>query len=594
MNRRPVSRSCAAVLSLLLTAHAWAAPADQGPQALAAYVPARAVCFAAWAGRSNIGPGGSRWNDSTTGRLLADLQLDRWSRDVLPGLVPMGPNAAGAKDLLLDLGRTIVSHAWENESAFFSLGRGMDDNASFQPHLCFLIRFPDEASAAAAAKDLQDRVDQIAQGNPIPNTRLFNSGRVIALEFHPVEERSPLVNPAENNISLAGSPRFTAGLSQTASTDAQDTRALVLHVDLDRVWTLAIEENEENENFSRNLSLLGLTDAHAVTLSSSLTSAKEAGSWRSSSFIDMAPSAERKGLLGALSTTRPANPQILQGIPSEAVSFLSFSVDLSDWVRRLKSEGESVKVGFANQVEAWLNFSSAMLGVQVPALVKEFPVDWAFYSLPSSTTGYDHVAICRPADATAFETKLTSLAQGVRRFLLAQRKDLQPLTVDRHPGSEGEITLLTGPSLTLAWGVTNGYLLLTTDEDALRRAMTRTSQALTSETHSALPQVTARLASQSAAQISYARVPDTIQSLYASWGYTLHRAGNVKPWVFDLPFPTAEALTSASTPTVAIRWSDDAGWHWVSQAPYPGGELYSAFWSLLVGPDSLPEHFKRR
>lgn len=552
----------------------WSRAAE--PMPLADRVPAGVLFYTAWAGQNAMPP---EFADTHVSLLLNALNLDGWTQDGLFQMLPPNASANPAVPLLVDLAKTIVRYAWENSSAVYSNGRGMTEALQPAPHLCFLIRFPDNDAADDAERDIQDRITAIIGGEAIPNLRLFRSGATLALTANDTTDTSPL---AELRKPLASDPEFIAAFERTAR--AGDTPAVRTYVNLERVWLYADEYNLDNPEYERNMAIAGLKQARAVVLSAGPNGAD----WSSNLFIQMDPN--RSGILGAVATPRPVSGDLLAGVPATATSVLTFSADAADLLRRLQTEGERFSRGFSRQVLGAVNLAGAVLGVNAIDLVSNIGPDFVLYALPASpdeAKGFDYILLTKPRNAANLATSLFTVGQSLQRLILAQRPDLPALIVNQAEKAGATLYTAAVGSFTAAWTAADGYFVFATSDATLQRALTSMNAPRLTD-HEPFRQAVARLGAPDGASLGYANLAATLSPMHAAWTHAFSgQFPNLPPNLRHLPIPSLEQLKPHTTLAVSATWADDAGLHYRALSPYPGAEMFSSSFGLLIGPDSV-------
>lgn len=546
---------------------------------LSEQVPAGVLVFSSWAGRSNVP---KEFADTHFSLLLTALNLPAWADDKIPEMLP--PEAAGnpAFDSLYDLAKTIVNYAWENTSAVYSLGPGMNEQLQPEPQICFIIRFDDDRAADAAERDIQDRITAIAGGEAIPNIRLFRKDNTLAFTANDAVEKSPL-DPIEAPLST--NERFANSVKRNAGTAAGGAGGVNLYLNLERAWSLSDENNAEDPEYQRNMLITGAKHAKAILL----TAGQDGKDWGSRVFVTLDP--KRSGLLGAMTVNRPVDSAIYRGVPKSATSVSVVSLDFADVISRVKSEGEQVKKGFSQQADAWIGLIGGLLSVNVAELTGNFGTDLALYALPSTSgTSFDFVLLTKPKDTAKVDQQLWGLSQGVQRLLMTQRPDVPRLNLQR-----GEVTSVEMPDpsgkgsiLAPAWASKDGYLLLAANKDIVTRAISEMGKGVLADSGD-FSAAKARLGAPAGASFGYSDLAKTLSPMYAEWTYTFAQAGSgIHPNLKKLPIPTEAQLSPHSAPIVSATWVDDDGLHYRSIAPYPAAEMFSSTLALVAGRNSLP------
>lgn len=580
--RQQLSRTASIALltlSTLALAHRSFGASTRPELPLADQVPAGVVFYLGWAGQASLG---DAWSRAKAAQLLASLDLSGWTED---GLYKMlDPQAAGdpATPVFIELLRSVMEYAWKFPSAVYSNGPGLSETLEPAPHLCFLVRFPDDAEAAAAETDIQDRISSIVGGQPIPNVRFFRQGSTLAMSVNDTSDVSPLAPLAK---PLALDPAAVEAFAQCRQGGV--VPAAHAYLNLERIWTLVDENNLDDPNHERNMTILGLRKARTLALTAGLSE----GDWASTLYIHTDP--DRTGVLGALMAPRVADAELLARVPASAVSVLAFTVDGPDVLRRLQTEGERVSRGFSRQVLGSINLIGAILGVSSMDLLRNLGPQFLLYALPAEGTGFSYVLLTRPQAPDQLATSLFTIAQSAGRILLAQRPDL-PMVVTNRIELAGRpvFTVAAGP-ITLAWTVVDDCILMTTGTDSLERA----SQAMNEPKLAGSPEFRARLGrlnAPSGATLGFSQLPQTIETLYNAWSYAFTRQiPNPNPRLQHLPLPDAPTLRAHATPLISALWTDDTGIYYRTLGPFPGADVFSANFALLAGPESVLENLRR-
>lgn len=545
---------------------------------LAEQVPAGALFFASWSGKSNLP---KDFADTHLSMLLTALNLPTWVDEKFADLLPPAASSNPAYTSLVDLAKTIVEYAWENTSAVYSLGPGMTEQLRPEPHMCFIVRFPTAAAADAAERDIQDRITAIAGGEAIPNIRLFRNGTTLAFSANDAVDKSPL-DPIESPLSTEA--RFADSVQRNAAPGG-----VTLYVNLERAWSLADENNLENPDYERNLKILGLKAARSILLSA----APDGKDWGSNVFVSMDPN--RTGILGALTTTRPTDPAVYKGVPRSATSVSVVSLDFNDILTRAKTEGETFQKGLGQQVEAVVGMAGGFLNVNVAELFGSMGTDYALFALPTTgpsdaATPFDFLLVSKPKNPAKVDLQLWGLAQGLNRFLVSQGEKMPKLNLVR-----GDITSVELPDpagkgaiFSPTWAIKDGYLLMGASKDTVARAISEIVKGTLADSD-VFSAAKARLRAPAIASYGYSDISQTLAPMYDAWAFTANLAGNaLHPNFKKLPVPTRAQLAPHSTTIVSANWVDDAGLHYRSIAPYPAADAFSSTFALVAGKHSLP------
>lgn len=550
----------AAAIAFLLATSAFA----QDTKSLIDLVPADSLFLLHWAGSTNT----PAYANSKLLTLLTAMKLPEWWDTTLPTLLPEQARGTPQASAALDLAKALATYATENESILFSTGEGVTDDLKSEPQLSFILRFPTEATAREAEKNIQDLITGIVADNPIPNARFFRKGADLAVTFKDLTDRSPLEPP---KLPITDSPTYRAAAHELGHPDAP----VQGYFNFDKGLALAEQQHDGEPDFERNLKVLGLRSLHAVALHAWFDGAD----FSSHTFFALDPAADRHGLVGALATTRPST-DLTPAIPATALSVTTFTLDLPDLLDRIKREGDAVKPGFSRQADSVIALAAGALGLQLAEFLPNWGKDFALVTLPSAANDgtFNYLFISKPADADKAKAHLNNLAAGINRVLLMQKSPLAPLTF-----TPGDISTLSSPLLpagvSLAWATTpRGYLLISLSPAAIDQALHATDPLN-------LAAIRARLEAPEEAAISWSNLPASAEPMYVAWSAFLARKASASPhWLSALPRPTLAQLKPLLAPSASATWVTDTGLHYRTLTPFPGAEALSPLWSLILRP----------
>jgi hypothetical protein len=518
--------------------------------------------------------------------------------------------------------RTIADYAWTNTAAVYSLGKGVNDQLNPAAHFCFIIAFPDRQSADDAERDIQGRITAIIGGEAIPNVAMYRRENMLALTVHDTGGASPL---DKLKSPLSEDDRFRAAASHALP---GEPGAIALYQNLTRTWEMLDEERGGEAEYERNMRISGLRHAHSLFISAG-TDGKD---WLSTVYLGVepvktsalppasapasgpssqeaagsteargtTPSAvtredELRGLLGFFTSHRAFDERLYAGVPRAALSMNSLSFDLADLYARVKAEGEVAQPGFSDRTEAWVGMFAGALGVNVNDFVTNIGPDFALYSLPgaggsggSGGSGFDYVLVTQPKDPAKADQQMLALGKGIQRLILTQRSDLPKVTIDRATVGGLTLTTLDNGVLSPSWAIKNGYLVMTPNRRTLNSALAEMDKGSINDVPE-FGQLRQRLKAPAGASFGYADLPKSLSQMYANWIYTANLAGKrIPPPLKILPLPGGLDLEKNTAPAASATWVDDGGLVFRSVSPYPGGELLSATFGLVAGPNSLP------
>lgn len=566
----PKTRRLASLLALLVAARAWAASPP-----LADRVPAAALAYAAWPGTGTL----QGFNDTHFGHLAAAMNL----RAVVHQAVLQQHPQADGNPVVADiesLVEGVAKYAWENPCAVYTLGKGVSDDLATAPHFCCMIDFGTPDAATNAERDVQSRLDRLVQGNPIPNVRFFKSGSVLALDLNSPTERNPLA-PLEQPIT--GDPKFQAAQAKVAAADA--TPALFVFANLEHIWPLIDEGNQENAEYALGMAVIGTKGATALAL----TARPDGNDWHTRAFLQLSPQAS--GAVGALATTRPASPDVFAGVPASCSSATTFSLDPARALAIAKVQGNAIQPGVGTQIDAWVQLGGAMLNVDLRRFLQDLGPTVTLLTIPTKgdPTTFRYAVMLCPTDAGKTQAQLRTLLEGVDRLITARNPNFPRPQV----AQEGAATTVSAGPVKLAWASDGKHLYVAQDALTLANLLDESS-AKPLSADAGFADLARRLNAPPGATLSYTDYTASVVAMLQAWKYEAQQEpAKFHPDLQAILWPPVEAFRAEQAPGLSATWVETDGLRYECIAPYPGAEALHPLLSVLIGEHSPRRTFKR-
>lgn len=538
-------------------------------QAMADRVPADAMIYVGWNGSRDMGPS---YAGSHLKAVLDASDVPELFNQFLPAVMNRigkeDRDAADAMQLAAEIGKDL----WSYPSAFFFGGLNMAQGQPPTPKAGILIRAG--ADSRAVMQRLSGPVQKAQAELPFPLT-LTQSGDVVAV----------LIGYAQADLpgGAVKSLSSTAAFTKTAAMVQKDA-VIAAYLDNEKLLTL-IEtgvqmsgDPQAAQMWPKMKDALGISGLKQAMF----TAGFDGKGWQGNVFIG-APQ-PRTGLL-ALLDAKPISDETLKLIPKNARNASAASLDLARVLVEIRNAIQKVEPRARQQMDQVLADISRKLGVDIEKdLINGLGSEWASYVSP--TVGGNNVlglvTINHLKDPAKAEKALAKLADIGNQMLGDSMRDAEVKITLRHEVvNRVKITYLATPFITPAWTVRDGNLYVALYPQVLVAAAQQGGKGeslLDNPDFVALRKSLLGAKGAAASGISFVDLPKAAPESYGVWLLVSRLAGFGD--LFGVPSPSMilpplDVLTQNLTPAGGAAWSDAAGWHWRSNAPFPGSEIFA-------------------
>lgn len=557
------------VIVLVAWAQAFAQP-------LADRVPADAIVYVGWSGSRDMGPG---YAGSHLKAVLDQSDIPEFVNEFLPAVMKRigqeDRDAAEAMQLASEIGKDL----WQYPSAFFFGGINLAGQQP-APKAGVLIRAG--ADSRAVMQRLTGPVEKARAELPFPLT-LVQSGDVVAVLVG--YQQADL--PAGAAKSLSAAPEFVRAVAST-----QKDAVVAAYLDGEKLLAL-IEmgvqmsgDPNAAQMYPKIKAALGVENLKQAMF----TAGFDGKGWQRNIFVG-APQ-PRTGLL-ALFDAKPVSDDAIRLIPQNARTASAASFDLTRALAEIRGSIEKIDPGVRQQLDQTLANISQQLGLDIERdLIGAMGNEWASYMSP--TVGGNNflgaVGINRlrdPAKAEQALGKLTDIANNILADKL-RGEDVR-ISLRRETIGGLKITYLATPFVTPTWTIKNGnlYIALYPQVAATAAGLAgKGGSLLDNPDFAAMRKTLAGGKGAAPSAISFNDLPKAAPDTYAMWLAVSRLAGFGDMFGVPSPamiLPPLDVLAQHLTPSGSAAWSDAAGWHWRSTAPFPGSEI--------LGTDPISAYF---
>ena len=557
-------------LSLMATP---AAAAPPGP--LADRVPGDAVVYLGWTGAATPNAG------YETSHLKAVIDaggakqlVDQWLPALVRRVADRDRDAAAVIQHVLRVGGPL----WRHPAAIYLGGA---DFATKPPTPKAALLCDAGLDAASLAHELSVAVAQIPAepGLPPPVVKTYGTLVVVAFGTAAQVEAAYVKPPADG---LTTRPRYVAAMGQVASPSTEvvayvDVAGTVKQIDAATGRNATPEQANQWAAARDALDLAGVESA-------ALAAGFQGRDWCEQTFVGFAPNRPPP----ALFRSTPLDPACLAVVPKSANSFSASRLDLgtvADGVRTVLSRvdprrGAADYDGAVAQVNrlAGLDVRRDLLG--------SLGDTWVAYTDPAvgGPGLLGGVAVNKLRDPAKFDAASAQLARRAAALLATQLKggDVD-VTVDfrETPAAGTTIHYLAVPFVAPAWAVKGGNVYFgfyPQTAAAAVEAADRKGPSIADRPEYA--DLLRRLGDHPAETVSFQDLTPTAPTAYSSLLSTARLYLGVAD-LYGVPTPAMVVpplakLTAELDPAGSVSWSDAAGWHAKSLAPFPGSESLGA------------------
>lgn len=325
------------------------------------------------------------------------------------------------------------------------------------------------------------------------------------------------------------------------------------------------------------------------------------GEWASEAILE-APAADRKGMLATLLSPRTGPDPLISRVPADAIAFGTVHFDLPTLLKQGIDLATEINPQTPEQLEFVWSKVTAFTGVKIREdLLDQLGTDSVMYEVPSvakptdkgASTSSSVVVIHKARDAKKVFQSIYLATKSVQNFLVMQGKSspqLPKLTLNRASTPDGatvlsinikfsEATLAQAPMAAsfgdVAVAEKDGLVFFGTTE-AVRQALVPPSSNIT--TASTYRDLLTRLGSPANASVGFYDLPRSVGAFKAQLMEVVDLIEKQHALEVDAR-PMITAIFDAVQPQIApggqASWTDDAGYHFRSVVPFPGGEVFA-------------------
>ncbi len=553
-------------------------------QPLADRVPADAIVYIGWQG-SQAMP--AAYAESHLKAVVDASNFGALIGDFVPRLVERlghgNPDVAPVMKMITTFGTPL----WQHPSAIYFSAVEFKPVGPGRPHLAILCQAGADADALLA--QLKPIIDS-AEGAPFP-VKAFKAGEIVVLSLGYDKESDAL---AVAGKGLPANTRFQQAIGQV-----QKDPVAIVYIDAEAVLTQVNDgvatsgQPREVAQWGKIRDALGLPGLKQIIL----TGGFDGRDWSTQAFIG-AP-APRVGLPAFLES-KPISDEGLKLIPQSSLAAGVERLDLAammDLVRSIVAQTDASAVADFEKSTAQVN---KVLGFDLRKdLFEALGNEWTYYFNPAG--GGDPAGLVivnrltKPVEAERSLNQLELLARN------ALARAPQGMAINLSQSKVGQLTVhaISMPQASLSWTISGGTLYFATSTQGLTSAIENAGKGKTMLDNAEFAALRKRLGGGQAMSVSYADLPKTAATIYpalrllADFGFGYARRMGIQPP--DGVFPPFERLAAHLGATASFTWMDEAGWHYRSQAPFPGstalspnGMLTSAGSSAMVVSIMLP------
>ncbi len=569
-----MSRIYQLVIVLLATCTGAAVAQPQTP--LADRVPAGSLLYVGWAGTEDLS---ARYGGTKTEALLAKSNLPEAFGEYLPELLDAlareEPDARPFVDFAKQVGSVMVTKPWA-----FAFG-GVDFNSELNdgdplPRLIFVCEAGDQAGELRAA--LTGFLTDIGTPELVTLVREDAGFVYMALGYNDLDLAELA---AAGGASLANAESFSNGVGSLGDGFQQGT-LMSFFVDLPAtLWFIeeamladGIQEREFRQ-FQQAMDVSGLRSLGVIAASAGF----ENNDFVQSSFLGL--NGEPEGLLRLLPAPGEGlAPQTLARVPLDATVVAATRFELDELLPLVRTVVQTFDPESAGQVEQGLTFANMFAGANVEEdVLNQLSGSWAAFISPS--TGQDIIAgvvTHTPDDPAKLSRALRSMSlnlSSIGNAQLRQETDGLVSIPGRSLQRDGiEWLILNTPVLAPTWGMTGDSLTLALNPQT---AIASNTVAGGFGESAAVASLMSLADGNTPMSISYADLPAMAPATYPGFlaldqlafglGDLFGDYLRTKPPV--AVFPTLPDVMNHLSPSMAVAWVDDQGYHARSVEPFP-------------------------
>lgn len=535
-------------------------------------IPANAVMVAMW--------GGTQTPEFQSSKLAKVLASDAWQK-LWGEQVPEALKATGEETIVEKYKKTLgyLKDATDHAMAVYLLAPPTPDG---EPTIVGLIDGGDKADELAA---MIEKLREEEKGEKPPTmTKIGNVLMVASVEQLP-----------EVKENFTASPSYQTAIKAMGQPLAFTPSAFV-HLEMAKPISMLQGIGKDGPGKQRADLLLngvGFKTLHSFTFRAGIDSG---GDWASEAFIH-APAAERKGLIGSLFTPRSGPEPLLSRVPADVIAVEAVEFDLPT----LLNDGIKLATEMNPETPQELDFIwskvTAVTGVKLKEeFLDQFGAHWIVYETSPAAPGQSGqiVAINKARNGKKVLQSVYQLCKSAQNFLVMQgnqNPQLPKLLLARSKTADGalllDINLQVDPALLEKTPALKDFthfavaekegLLFLGQGDAVKAALTAPSTSITaSEKYQSLM---TRLGAPAASGVGFQDLPRSASAVKAQLAneVALLETMELPPGIdikgmIDSLF---NALEPQLSPSANARWVDEAGYHFRSVSPVPGGEFFS-------------------
>lgn len=550
-------------------------------QPLADRVPADALVYIGWRGTNDLGAGyaGSRME-----AIAKESSFSKIVNELLPAAATLHQrkNPEIAKALLTAQG--VVKPLMQYPSAVFFAGMTEDKKAA---KLGFVCR-----AGAESDKVLAELEKLVAQSPKSMRAKAFAVGDVVAVTFGYAPDQMALAGGEGRPGALADDAAFKSALAKVDADPVviayANGKAL-----MDFVATNAAAQTRD-PNVAKSQALIeeiGYRNIGALVW----TGTFKDRNWQESAFAELP--APRKGFVGLLEG-KPFNQDLLARVPASATYVSAGRIDLAKGAGEVKRIAAAVDPQWGDIVsKAFGAAKMAVFGKDLQDdILEPLGDEWVVYNSPE-IAGMDVQGMVLvnklddPAKAKQSIASLSIFLSNTAQTFTA-RQDFK-LNVATMKIDDMTVYYTATPVVAPAWTIKDGYLYVGLFPQNVVAAAKYSGKSIKENVKFA--QTVSRLEQSNLLTLRY---DDVEAYLPSGYGMTqmLVRTGLGFSDMFLAPtpemmLPPLPTLLANAGPAGSIVWTDDAGFHSRSVAPFPGATMVAEM-SLLklytMSPTFIP------
>jgi prepilin-type processing-associated H-X9-DG protein len=446
-----------------------------------------------------------------------------------------------------------------------------------QPKVAILCQAGNESDAL-----LQQLGDLAAMAPPgAPPLRASKIGDLVVFTFGYPDANAAIADDASK--SLSANEAFKTALAQAGK---QPVVMFYANVDVgfgQVIQALNTFHPADSADVVKFLNQSGLQGLKSMVWTGSF----DGPNWSEHAFL--AAPAPRMGLLAMLDSP-PLSTALFKSIPKGATWATGTHLDLAAFLNLARDILVKTNPDEAKNLDMGLGMGQAMLGFNVQTdLLEALGSEWAIYTDPavagSGWTGFVLVNHLRKPDLANKSLKKLWLALDNMINAQMPKEDKMRINFETTKSGDLEVNYVGIPVVSPSWAIRDDtlYIALFPQIVVSADAAAKGPSLLDNPDFQALRQ---HLGGQNATDFSFSDLPRSVSDGYQTMLVMLQigtgfadMAGAKTP---AMVLPPLHLIRKEVNPAAEFAWSDDAGYHYRGQTPFPGAETIASQSNFMV------------